>query len=869
MDASTLLINSLSPDAATRQNATEQLEAAARDNYAGYMITLSQELQNESAQVHVRNAASLAMKNALSARDATRQAEYAQRWLSLPPDVRAKIKQDTLVSLGSPTGRVGQYAAQVVSAIAGVELPADEWPDLIQILLGFVNDDKNAPLRVATLSAIGYICETIRPEILSQRSNEILTAVVQGARKEETNPEVNLAAMRALYNSLEFVRENFEREGERNFLMQVVCEATQNGNLDVQVSAFECLVRIMGLYYDKMNFYMERALFGLTILGMKNPEERVALQAIEFWSTVCEEEAELAAEAAEAFDYGETPERESREFAKVALPEILPVLLQLLTKQEEDSDEDEWDVSMAAGTCLSLLALAVNDSIVQAVIPFIEANIVNQDWHFREAAVMAFGSILDGPDPSVLAPLIHQALPVLLNMMGPGETNPAVKDTAAWTVARICDLHAVHLDQANHIPAIINAVVTGLELNARISANCAWAIQSLSENLSNYDEDTIMPTDPLSAYYDGLCQALMRITEKPTNEGNFRTAAYETLATLISHAAQDTLQVVHNVVMGILTRQEHLLSVQNQIVGVDDRTNWNELQSNFCSIEVAVIRKFTKDVKSLADRIMTNILQLVQSAGRQNTVLEDAFLVAGTMASALEVDFHPYLPHFTPYLMPALKAVEDSHLCIVAIGIIGDVCRALGEGSAQYCDGFMTALLENLQNPNVARDVKIAVLGCFGDIAMAIGGSFEPYLQTTMMVLQQAGEVVPNPLDYDSVDYVGQLREAIIDAEVGIVTGLKTGNKPQIILPYVPSIFDLLRRTVQDEERTETVFQKAMGLIGDLAEAFPNGELREQLLTDWLINNLLRNKPRLTSPEAKRTLKWAKEMVRKATGGAV
>lgn len=51
-----------------------------------------------------------------------------------------------------------------------------------------------------------------RPEILSTRSNEILTAVVQGARKEETNSDVNLAAMRALYNSLEFVRENFERE---------------------------------------------------------------------------------------------------------------------------------------------------------------------------------------------------------------------------------------------------------------------------------------------------------------------------------------------------------------------------------------------------------------------------------------------------------------------------------------------------------------------------------------------------------------------------------------------------------------------------------------------------------------------------------
>jgi importin subunit beta-1 len=91
-----------------------------------------------------------------------------------------------------------------------------------------------------------------------------------------------LAAIHALYNSLEFVRDNFEREvspiyrryrvvlircqGERNYIMQVVCEATQNPTTAVQVGAFENLVRIMGLYYDKMGFYMEQALFGVSYM---------------------------------------------------------------------------------------------------------------------------------------------------------------------------------------------------------------------------------------------------------------------------------------------------------------------------------------------------------------------------------------------------------------------------------------------------------------------------------------------------------------------------------------------------------------------------------------------------------------------------
>ena len=133
------------------------------------------------------------------------------------------------MTLGSGQQRAGGVAAQVVAAIAAVELPNAEWMELIEILLQFMNNSENVNMRIATLQTIGYICETIvsglftfriivlseaiqKPEILSMRSNEILTAVIHGARKEEPSTEVQLAAINALYNSLEFVRDNFERE---------------------------------------------------------------------------------------------------------------------------------------------------------------------------------------------------------------------------------------------------------------------------------------------------------------------------------------------------------------------------------------------------------------------------------------------------------------------------------------------------------------------------------------------------------------------------------------------------------------------------------------------------------------------------------
>jgi importin subunit beta-1 len=64
----------------------------------------------------------------------------------------------------------------------------------------------------------------------------------------------------------------------------------------------------------------------------------------------------------------------------------------------------------------------------------------------------------------------------------------------------------------------------------------------------------------------------------------------------------------------------------------------------------------------------------------------------------------------------------------------------------------MTALLENLQSDVLNRNVKVSILSCFGDIALAIGPNFEPYFETTMTVLRQAGQVEPNPVSWCSFD---------------------------------------------------------------------------------------------------------------------
>ena len=411
------------------------------------------------------------------------------------------------------------------------------WPELMQTLVNNVGEGVDHQ-KQASLTTIGFICDTDEAELresLAQHSNAILTAVVQGARKEETNDDVRNAAISALSDSLEFVRTNFENEGERNYIMQVICEATQATDNRIQQGAYGCLNRIMGLYYDKMRFYMEKALFGLTIQGMKSEEEDVAKLAVEFWCTVCEEEISIEDDNTQVRRYhkrlhlfehpygyrlkvlirqqaqaeGSTELREYFNFARVATQEVVPVLLELLAKQDEDAADDEYNISRAAYQCLQLWAQTVGSAVVPPVLAFVEKNLRSEDWHFRDAAVSAFGAIMEGPEEKILDPLVKQALPVLIGMMD--DQVIQVKDSAAYALGRICEASSESIDAQSHLSPLISALFTGLSSHPKMASSCCWALMNLADRFAG---DPGCNENPLSAHFQASVTHLLQVTER-------------------------------------------------------------------------------------------------------------------------------------------------------------------------------------------------------------------------------------------------------------------------------------------------------------------------------------------------------------------
>ncbi|ERS98490.1 hypothetical protein HMPREF1624_05274 [Sporothrix schenckii ATCC 58251] len=868
-DINTILTNSLSPDNALRQHAEQQLEQAAATNFSLYLATLVQELAKEDAQGHIRAAAGIALKNAFTGRDPTRQAELQAKWLQqTDQDTKTNIKQLTLQTLSSTNSQAGQAAAQVVAAIGAIELPREQWPELMPMLVQNVSQGE-AHQKQASLTTIGFICESQDADLRASLvgfSNSILTAVVQGARKEETNNDVRFAAITALSDSLEFVGNNFKHEGERNYIMQVVCEATQASDSRIQQGAFGCLNRIMALYYENMRYYMEKALFGLTIMGMKSDDEDVAKLAVEFWSTVCEEEIGIEDDNAQVGPVEDQDQlRPFYNFARVATSEVVPALLILLTKQDEDAADDEYNISRAAYQCLTLYAQAVGPTIIPHVIQFVESNLRHDDWHQRDAAVSAFGAIMEGPGDAVLEPIIQSALGILISMID--DPSIQVRDSTAFTLGRITENCPHSIDPKTHLNPLIESLFRGLLSSPKMAASCCWALMNLAERFAG---DAGAAENPLTQHFTQSVTQLLSVTAAEAGaEPAVRTAAYEVLNTFVANAAQDSLQDIAQLSDVILKRLEETIPLQSQVVSVEDKITLEDMQTSLCTVLQAIVNRLDKEIAPQGDRMMAALLLILQNSGGKSSVPEAVFAAIGSLANALEEDFVKYMDAFSPFLIKALGNQEEPSLCSMAIGLVSDITRSMGLRSQPWCDSFMNYLLTNLSSTTLSNQFKPAILQCFGDIAGAIGGHFETYLSVVAQVLQQAATVTAgNDGSYEMFDYIVSLREGIMDAWGGIIGAMTSSQKTEALQPYVQPIFQLLNVLANDGNRSESLMRSAMGVIGDLAEAFPNGQLTEALRQEWVLRIIKETRTnREYSSRTVDTARWARELVKRQIGG--
>lgn len=208
-------------------------------------------------------------------------------------------------------------------------------------------------------------------------------------------------------------------------------------------------------------------------------------------------------------------------------------------------------------------------------------------------------------------------------------------------------------------------------------------------------------------------------------------------------------------------------------------------------------------------------------------------------------------------LVHGLKSFSIESLVTVSVGVVVDLATAIGSAFHPFADAIMTVLMECLRDTSVYRDVKPVVFSSLGDIAMAISAGFEPYLQMSLMLLMQAAQQQVPPDDPEILEFINSLRVSVLEAYSGIMIGLSEGGRSQSFLGALTAVWQFLSFLANDSLKDEIVLQKAVTLLGDLANEMP--EQVKPIIQQPFVVQLVSAAQASSNDETREYANWTKE----------
>jgi importin subunit beta-1 len=306
-------------------------------------------------------------------------------------------------------------------------------------------------------------------------------------------------------------------------------------------------------------------------------------------------------------------------------------LLETLSQQDEHAEDDELGLNSSGALCIQTISQTVEAAIIPVVMPFVNQNITNQDWRLRDAAIVAFSCILDGPDTDAVGQFVAQSIPVLLGTFN--DPNETVRQSAVHCLSTICKLHATAI-QTNQVHGILEALLLKLQESPRVATYACSAIYNIARSLRSSAGE---PTNLLSTPMLPLLQALFQVNDRDdASENNLRRTSLEAAGEIIASSAMDVQHVLRELLPTIIDRVESALKMS--VVSADDHDQKAQLLGLLCIIYQALFRRLEQsDVAPLADRIMASLLQILQIP---NAVCHDeAFMATGALADVVEDEF--------------------------------------------------------------------------------------------------------------------------------------------------------------------------------------------------------------------------------------
>lgn len=564
-----------------------------------------------------------------------------------------------------------------------------------------------------------------------------------------------------------------------------------------------CYVGVVSLAEERLQVLAAhlKQVIAFMLKGSQDPDEEVAKEATEFWTVL--------ADLAHSNPQDPTTYNTLSEF----LPQVVPVLLKNMAYSEnddvdegddetvpdkpedmrprtytskgeggggEDSDEDSddddddgnedasvWNLRKCSAAGLDTISNIYGDNVLPVVLPIVKQMLVDDNWRYREAGILALGAISEGCRTG-MQPYLSELFPFLFQKMK--DQKPLVRSITCWTLGRYTNWVIGTLEEGQPASQYLEPLMTELlqrilDTNKKVQDAACSAFATLEEEAHEYLEPYLGPIVQNLMYAFGKYQA------------RNLNILYDTIGTLADavgqHLAKDehikmimvpimqklaTMDITDRSVYPVL----ECLASLTQAVGMGFAQFagdvWNkclqiitvalqklhqhenvEQELIVCSLDLlsAITEALQGSAESLvAGSDLLRLLLVCMQTELQTDVRQSAFALVGDLSKHCIVHLAPLLSQYLPILVKNLTLGEHStsrtrrqnpmiSVCNNACWAVGELTTKIGADIAPFTVQILPALIHNLSNqtlnPSLLQNTAITLgrlaLVCPNDVA--------------------------------------------------------------------------------------------------------------------------------------------------------
>ena len=392
-----IIQDSLSSDQTKLNNARQFLTSISEQNYSWLLQALVTILSSVGLEPTIRQQAGLQAKLLLQNHDKFSAQDY---------NVQMSISDNLLRILGTETWRPSTVGVCLQSLFESCM--TSEWSQS-HLIPALVHNVSSNIATVHSIETLGYLCATQdQKNVIEDNIDQILTGVMFCVTQDD--PVIRTTALSALLECVPCATVNIARQSERDYIMQHVCQCTQDTCDQVTCLALECLNKIVTCFFPLMEDYLVPALIPISMQALQSDKERQVMLGVEFWCNICDLEESVAVEDNYLQElFTRNPD---------TLTTLLNSLLKLIIKHSDtEYDLDTWCVTSAGLQCLCLMSRCFSTPVHHHITNFIQFNISSDNISVMFTAVTSISSLLSMEDQQSLSAVIASFLSLAENLL--------------------------------------------------------------------------------------------------------------------------------------------------------------------------------------------------------------------------------------------------------------------------------------------------------------------------------------------------------------------------------------------------------------------------------------------------------------------